>query len=207
VARADKTTIGDNRRRGPYALIILDLISDFSFPDGERLVNPALRAARNIARLKERVRQQSIPCIYVNDNHGHWNSDRNEFISQCMAGAGPAARIAELLTPDPDDFFVMKPRHSGFFATPLHTLLNQLQVHALILTGVTTHQCVLYTAVDAYMRDFSLIIPRDCVASIKKTETTRALSLFASSMNAVVTEQQRLRFTKTPIRKRKTAAP
>jgi len=209
MAGADTTTVGTLRRRSPYALIVLDLISDFSFPGGEELIRPALAAARNIALLRERARQRRVPCIYVNDNRGHWNTDRDEHIRTCLDAQTAAARIVELLLPAADDFFMMKPRHSGFFATPLHTLLNQLAVRTLILTGVTTHQCVLFTAVDAYMRDFDLIIPGDCVASAAAADSKRALALFASSMNARIGPQRTVRFEqKSRTRKtRKTAAP
>jgi nicotinamidase-related amidase len=202
-----RTTIGDRPAQHSHALIILDLISDFSFPGGDRLVGPARRAAVQIAHLRDRAKRYGVPCIYVNDNCGHWNTDRDELVRRCQGLNTTAAEIATVLEPSPDDFFILKPRHSGFFATPLHTLLNQRSVHTLVLTGVTTHQCVLFTAMDAYMRDFDLIVPKDCVASDSTANTNHALALLAASLKARTPSSQRsIRFDNEPRTKKRTAA-
>ena len=81
--------------------------------------------------------------------------------------------LVEALVPEPDDYFVLKPKHSGFFSTTLDILLEYLGVKTVILTGVAGNICVLFTANDAYMRDFSLVVPRDCVASNTEEENRR----------------------------------
>ena len=84
--------------------------------------------------------------------------------------------VAKLLRPDEeDDYFVLKPKHSGFFSTTLHTLLDYLGARTLILAGFTADICVLFTANDAYMRDYHLLIPSDCVASLDPRENEHAL--------------------------------
>ena len=75
------------------------------------------------------------------------------------------AKIAKLLKPDEEDYFVLKPKHSGFYSTTLEILLEHLGAKTLILTGVATDICVLFTANDAYLRDYKLVIPSDCVAA------------------------------------------
>jgi nicotinamidase-related amidase len=188
-------TVGNEHRKHAYALLIVDMISDFAFPGGDRLVGGALRIARRIAQLKSRATRAGIPTIYVNDNAGNWNSDRQELVERCLGLDSRASEVAREIEPRRDDYFVLKPRHSGFFASPLHTLLTQLGSRRLILTGVTTHQCILFTAVDAYMRDFELIVPRDCVTSIASSHTRQALSLFEIALRAQTSPSTRLRFT------------
>lgn len=188
------TVLGSTTRSHSQALLIIDMISAFNFPGGNRLMNPALRVASRIAELKQRARGRGVPCIYVNDNSGHWNSDRHELIDRCLNLKSKAADIVRLIEPDQEDYFVLKPRHSGFFASPLHALLTQLRTRHLIIGGVTAHQCVLFTAVDAHMRDFKLTIPRDCVAAISPAQTRQALALFRLSLQADTRPGVRIRF-------------
>lgn len=149
------------------ALLILDLISDFDFDDGDRLARAARRIASRVAHLSTRARRAGVPVVYVNDNRGRWRSDRSELIERCLRRNSKGKAIVEALAPDPQDYFIFKPKHSGFFATPLAALLEHLGARRLILTGVTTEQCILFTAIDAYVRDFDLIVPPDCVSGLK----------------------------------------
>src|SRR5688572_5057173 len=141
------------------ALLIIDLVSDFEFEDGEQVFRAALPVARSIRRLKERARAAGIPTIYVNDNFGRWRSDFRELVRHCLQDGVRGAEVVRLIEPEPDDYFILKPKHSGFFATALETLLAYIGVDTVILTGVSTHQCVLFTANDAYVRDLHIIVP------------------------------------------------
>jgi nicotinamidase-related amidase len=147
------------------ALLLIDVINDMDFEGGTALLKQALPAAKKIARLRERLRQAGVPVIYVNDNFGHWQSDFNQQIQRCMGPDSPGREVAALLVPAPTDYFVLKPKHSGFYSTSLELLLGYLGVDTLILCGFAADICVLYTANDAYMRDYALIVPSDCVAS------------------------------------------
>ena len=73
--------------------------------------------------------------------------------------------MARLLIPAEDDYFVLKPKHSAFFSTSLDLLLSYLGARKLITTGFAADICVLFTANDAYMRDYELIVPSDCIAA------------------------------------------
>jgi nicotinamidase-related amidase len=158
----------------PFAMLILDLISDFRFEDGPALLRAALPAARRIARLKERARAARAPVIYVNDNRGKWRSDRAQLIAHCLNDDAPGRNLVGLIRPHPDDYFIFKPKHSAFFATPLAALLKHLGARKLVICGVTLEQCVLFTAIDAYVRDFELFVPRDCVAGLALTRPVLA---------------------------------
>ncbi|MDC0720340.1 cysteine hydrolase family protein [Nannocystis bainbridge] len=179
---SDAPNLSDDDERGcHYALLIIDMINGFDFPDGERLRHQAGPVAERIAGLAARARAAEVPVIYVNDNFGRWRSDFRHVIQHvCQHTAGAA--IAERLAPGERDYFVLKPRHSGFLGTSLEVLLAHLRVRSLIVTGITGDLCVLFTAMDAYMRGFELRIPADCVASVDEANNRRALDLLRESM-------------------------
>jgi nicotinamidase-related amidase len=176
-------------------LLILDLISDFGFSDAARLFRAALPAAKRIARLKARARRAGVPAIYVNDNYGRWRSDFGEVMRLCSRSDERAATLLELIGPDKTDYCILKPKHSGFFATALDTLLGYIGAQNLVLTGVSANQCVLFTANDAYVREYRLWIPRDCIASATRRETQFALQYFKTELKADVRPSARIRFS------------
>ena len=177
------------------ALVLIDVINDFEFEGGEELFRSAAEAAKNIARLKERAHQAGIPVIYVNDNFGRWRSDFNKTVEHCLHDGVRGQAIAETLKPDADDYFVLKPKHSGFFSTTLDLLLEYLGAHTLILTGFAGNNCVLFTANDAYMRDYQLVIPADCTASISHTDNDNALRQMQEVLKADIRPSTELTFT------------
>jgi nicotinamidase-related amidase len=158
------------------ALLLIDVINDLEFDGGEALLTQALPMAERIAVLKRRAKQAGIPAIYVNDNFGRWQSDFAKLLAHCLADQVRGQPLAERLQPEPDDYFVLKPKHSGFYSTSLDLLLRYLKVTTVILTGLTGDICVLFTANDAYMRDFHLLVPADCVASLHPDENRHALT-------------------------------
>jgi nicotinamidase-related amidase len=182
--------------RSADALLILDMISDFEFPEGSRVLRAALPVARRIARLKERAARAGVPVIFVNDNHGRWRSDFADTLARAFAAGSKGAPIARLLAPGARDYCVLKPKHSGFFATILATLLEYLEVRRLILTGASTEQCVLFTANDAYVRDFRLAIPRDCVAAESARANRLAFRYFEEVLGADLRPSPRLRLAR-----------
>jgi nicotinamidase-related amidase len=178
--------------KADVALLLLDVISDLEFDGGEELLPHAMEAARNIARLKERARRLEIPVVYVNDNFGRWRSDFRSVVEHCMNPEHRGRPIVELLLPDEEDYFVLKPKHSGFFSTTLDVLLNYLGVRTLIITGFAGNICVLFTANDAYMRDFYLVVPADCCASNDPDVNERALRQMQRVLKADITPSDRL---------------
>lgn len=147
------------------ALLFIDVINDLEFEGGEALAAQTMAMADNLVELRRRAKAIGIPIIYVNDNFGKWQSDFSKLITHCLEDDVRGSPLVRLLRPDDDDYFVLKPKHSGFFSTTLDTLLAYLNARPLILAGIAGNSCVLFTAHDAFMRDFHLIIPSDCVAS------------------------------------------
>ncbi|HEY0078031.1 MAG TPA: isochorismatase family cysteine hydrolase [Pyrinomonadaceae bacterium] len=179
--------------KADLALLLIDVINDLEFDSGEQLLKHALPMAEHLAALKRRAKQSGIPVIYVNDNFGRWQSDFNKLLSHCLDEGVRGRPVAELLRPDEEnDYFVLKPKHSGFFSTTLDTLLEYLQVKTLILTGLTGDICVLFTANDAYMRDFHLIVPSDCVASSDPEENRHAIEHMQRVLKADTTPSTEL---------------
>jgi nicotinamidase-related amidase len=168
------------------ALLLIDVINDFEFPEGEQLLHLALPVGRNIARLKQRAKEAGIPAIYVNDNFGRWQSDFKKIVDHCLED-GRGKQFVEMLLPDEDDYFVLKPKHSGFYSTTLALLLTHLTTKNLILTGIAGNNCVLFTANDAYMRDFKIFVPADCIVSNTEDENEHALKQMENVLKADTT--------------------
>jgi nicotinamidase-related amidase len=188
---------GNAPDNSPAALLIIDMINDLEFEDGDRLKQPALAAARQIAELKRRAKAEGMAVIYCNDNFGRWRSDFREVVERVLHDDVRGEPLAELLVPDHDDYFVLKPKHSAFFETTLETLLRYLGVKRLVLTGITGDICVLITASDAYMRDYEIYVPVDCTASVETAENEHALDymqrvLKAETMCAAQLDVQKL---------------
>jgi nicotinamidase-related amidase len=164
------------------ALLIVDVINDLDFPEANRLFRSAAAMARRLAKFKGRVKRAGIPVIYVNDNFGRWRSDLPSLVEHCRRGK--ARVIVDLLRPEHDDYFVLKPKHSGFFSTTLETLLRYFGAKRLMITGIAGNYCVLFTANDAYMRDYELSVPADCTVSNTAKENREALALMRKYLKA-----------------------
>jgi nicotinamidase-related amidase len=158
------------------ALLLIDVINDLDFPEAHELLEHALPMARRLAALKKRAKAAGVPAIYANDNFGRWRSDFRAQVEHCLRPGSNGRPLAELLHPEDDDYFVLKPKHSGFFSTTLDILLRYLQVRTVILTGIAGNICVLFTAHDAYLRDLRLLVPEDCVASNTAEDNRQALA-------------------------------
>ncbi len=184
------------------ALLLIDFINPFDFDGADLLLASALPAARASRALCERARAAGIPIVYVNDNFDCWHLGFRELVDRF---GGPEARgceIAELLRPDfQRDHFVLKPMHSGFFRTPLEVLLQRLGARKLILTGIAGESCVLFTASDAYMRGFELVVPGDCTASERSADNAHALAHMRRVLKADVRVSTRIELTPRELEK------
>lgn len=164
------------------ALIVIDVINRFDFPEAPGLLREALRAAPRIAALARRFRAARWPVVYANDNHGKWRSNFQQVIAACAHEGAPGAPLARALAPAPSDYFVLKPEQSAFFATPMEDLLRDLRVRDVVLAGLAGDGCVLATAVDANMRGFGVRVPSDCCASPTRARNQRVLAVLRDSL-------------------------
>ena len=175
---------GTGKAAGRTALLVIDMINDLAFGEGEALLGPALAAAHHLRALCDRARAAGVPVIYVNDNFGQWHSERSRLIEHCLRADAGARELVEAILPQPGDLFVIKPQFSGFYATSLPVLLPQVGANRLILTGIATDICVQFTAADAHMRDYELWVPADCTASTRAEHGAWALEIMRKSMGA-----------------------
>ena len=165
------------------ALLLIDFINTLDFDGGSSLAPRAMRAARNTQGLKVRALTDGIPVVYVNDNFGDWSGNFEAVVERCEASAHGRG-LAALLRPARDDRSILKPRHSAFYGTPLEFLLDELKVDSLILTGLQAHICILFTAHDAFLRQYRLWVPSDCVASEREEDEEGALKHLAEVTRA-----------------------
>ncbi|WP_254508466.1 cysteine hydrolase family protein [Anatilimnocola floriformis] len=193
MTRKNRDLHGNAPDKSHDALLLIDVVNDLEFPEGSKLLRHALPMARRLAELKQRANDGDVPVIYVNDNFGRWQSDFNKQVEHCLNDGVRGEPIAKLLQPTDSDYFVLKPKHSAFFSTSLDILLDYLEVRRLIITGVATNICVLFTANDAYQRDFELVVPADCVAANTAKESRLALEQMEVALKADTTVSARLK--------------
>lgn len=172
------------------ALIVIDMINTYDHKDAELLIPSVQPVVPIMTDLLRRARDRDVPVIYVNDNFGEWRSHHGELLEHALAG--PHAHLVEPLRPDADSLFVLKARHSIFFETPLHYLLQQQGIDQVVLSGQVTEQCVLYSALDAHIRHFEVIVPKDAVAHIHEDLAQAALRMMERNMDARVCESHEL---------------
>jgi nicotinamidase-related amidase len=166
------------------ALLIIDMINNFDFEHGTILANKTLYILDPLLKLKGYFKQNHLPIIYINDHYNLWQADFNKIIDMCQNPLN--AMILDTIKPDDSDYFLIKPKHSAFYGTALNTLLHQLKVKNLVLTGIAGNICVLFTANDAYMREFDLYIPRDCIASVNEDDQKYALTMMENVLKAKI---------------------
>jgi nicotinamidase-related amidase len=193
---ARKSRKTDSRAVPGPALILIDVVNGFDFPGSEGIVRAATRAAPRIEKLAERARERDVPVIYVNDNFGRWRSDFKATLTGCTEAGQPGRAVAQRLRPHEGDFFVLKPQHSGFYSTPLNLLLEHIGAHTLILTGFATNLCVVFTAHDAHMRGYRIVVPEDCTASNSAALTLATLRHVQSTLAGDTRPSSRVDFAR-----------
>jgi nicotinamidase-related amidase len=178
---------GNVPETSPVALLLIDVINAMDFEGAEPLVRQAVEMAPRIATLKQRARAAGIPAVYINDNFGRWQSDFRSVVEHCLRDGVPGEPVARRLKPKKNDYFVLKPKHSAFYETTLDTLLAYLGTRTLILTGIAGNICILFSANDAYMRDYNLVVPADCCVSNTPEENAMALRQIERVLKADIT--------------------
>jgi len=185
---------GNAPDKSETVLLIIDMISDFEFDGGEKMLPFAETIARNIAALKKRAEKAKVAVIYVNDNFGKWRSDFKKQLAHSQSKSVRGHKIARLLKPKKDDYFVLKAKHSAFYSTTLDLLLTYLGAKTLILTGVASDICILFTANDAYMRDYNLHVPGDCVAADNEETNEATLRYLERILKADTRASSKIKF-------------
>jgi len=191
--KPERAPLADESAGGGMALLVIDMISTWDFEGAERIVAAAGAIAPHIGALKRRCVRAGVPAVYVNDNRGRWRSEFSELVRISIAESRTGAAIAKHLQPGDGDYSVLKPKHSAFYATPLDLLLRHLRVNRLLITGVASDQCIVMSAAEARMRDYDVVVPRDCIADQTPARTARALRHLADAHGIETTPSARVR--------------
>ncbi len=178
----------------PVVLLLIDVINDLEFPGGDELLASAMKAAGPLATLLKRARDANIPVVYANDNFGRWRSDFKAQLQHCLDEPVRGRELARILRPIDNDYFVVKLKHSAFYSTVLDKLLEHLGARTLILTGIAAESCVLFTAHDAFLREYRIVVPRDCIASQRPEAIERALTQMQEVLRATVLTSEQIDF-------------
>jgi nicotinamidase-related amidase len=176
------------------ALLLIDVINDLAFDGSEDLITQAEAMSKRLAQFKRRAVSAGVPAVYVNDNFGQWRSDFRRTVAHCTSRSSPGRVVSQRLRPTPKDYFVLKPKHSGFYDTTLDTLLDDLRITRVIVTGIAGNICVLFTANDAYMRGLRIFAPSDCIVSNTAEDNAHALRQIATVLKGRTDASNRLTF-------------
>ena len=187
--RVRTSTLSRSRR----VLLLVDFINPLRFDGAEAIASHAVEAARATAAFKRQCTADGWSVVYVNDNFGQWRSDVQTLLRECRRAGGAAAELARLLPPAKADLLILKPRHSGFYATPLDLLLEQLGAKDLVIAGLATDYCVKCTAMDAYVRGYRVAVPEDCTAAESAQRKREALAWMKDVLKARITPQRAAR--------------
>ena len=203
--RRNEDLHGSAPDKSEVALLLIDLINPLDFPEAGQLLRYLPAMTRKISQLKTRAQKAGIPVIYVNDNFGRWRSDFRAQVDHCLTEGALGSDMVRQLQPNQQDYLVLKPKHSGFFATTLDTLLRYLGAQRLILTGIAGNFCVLFTANDAYMRDYELVVPADCTASNTQKENRQVLQLMKRYLKADIRPSSKIQLPRAQSSHKKSA--
>ncbi|WP_275900274.1 cysteine hydrolase family protein [Pyxidicoccus trucidator] len=184
-----------NEKRSDTALLIIDVINDLDFPGGEKVLPWALRMVDRLGPFAARMRRAGVPVIYVNDNFGYWRSNFSDIYKHCTRPGIRGRDVARALKPVPDDYFILKPKHSAFFATSLVPLLEHLGTKKLILAGIATNLCIFFSAHDAHMHEYKLTVLSDCCAAESDEDHDLALSQLQRFLRVRVCRSDELKLT------------
>jgi nicotinamidase-related amidase len=169
---------------GRTALIVTDMLNHYEHEDADKLIESVEQVLPKVVALRDRAVEAGVPVIYVNDNHDEWESNRQRLVEGALEGARPD--LIEPILPRDDDLFLSKTRHSIFYATPVEHILDQEGIDHLVLVGQVTEQCILYSALDAYIRHIDVTVPRDAVAHIFEDLADASLTMMERNMHAEV---------------------
>ena len=164
------------------ALLIVDMINDFDFEGGEALLGHTRKVVPAIQALRKAMTAMGCPVVFCNDNFGQWRSDFRQVVEHCCASDARGGAVCRAVRPVADDYFVLKPRHSAFYGTPMETLLEEIEATCLVVVGIAGDGCVLSTASDAHIRQHKVMVPRDCMASITDERNRNAIGYLSESL-------------------------
>jgi nicotinamidase-related amidase len=180
------------------ALIVTDMLNRYEHEDADALMESVREMLPCLQSLIDQAREREVLTVYVNDNHGDWTAGRQELADWALQGRDPS--LVEPILPAPDLPFVIKARHSAFYQTQLEYLLRQEGISRLIIAGQVTEQCIFYSALDAYVRHFEVLLPRDAVAHIHPEFADASLRMAERNIHAEIVSVEDGVFSDSPVK-------
>lgn len=172
------------------ALLVIDMFNNYRHQDAGELALNVASIVEPLTCLISRTKvREDVDLIYVNDNHGDFGSGPSAIVQAALEGNRPD--LVTPFVPQSGCRFITKVRHSVFFASPLEYLLGRLGTQCLVLCGQVTEQCILYSALDAYVRHLDIVIPTDAVAHIDWHLGQAALEMMRRNMSAELSTSTR----------------
>ena len=164
------------------ALIVTDMLNTYDHEDAEPLAESVEQKLPAIVRLLEEARgSDDTMVIYANDNQDQWEAGRQELVESALNGKYPD--LVEPVAPREPVPFIAKGRHSIFYQTAFDHMLRSYDVQHIVLAGQVTEQCILYSALDAYMRGYDITVHTDAVAHIHEDLAEGALAMMERNMH------------------------
>ncbi len=168
------------------ALIVIDMLNTYDHEDGDALAESVRTALPQVVDLRDQAKErEDVLLIYSNDNYDEWHSGRHDLVEQALNGKHPD--LVEPIAPTDPLPFIPKGRHSVFYQTAMSHVLKIEDVKRVVMVGQVTEQCILYSALDAYLRGFELVVPRDAVAHIDDELADAALKMMKRNLHAELT--------------------
>jgi nicotinamidase-related amidase len=166
------------------ALIVVDMLSTYDHEDAEPLVESVRDSLPAMQGLIDAARERGVFTAYVNDHFGDWTANRESLLESALGGAHP--ELVEPIAPAADLPFLHKARHSIFYGTQVEYMLRSEGVERIVLVGQVTEQCILYSALDAYVRHFEVALSPDAVAHIHQDLADAAVRMMERNMSAEI---------------------
>jgi nicotinamidase-related amidase len=167
-------------------VLVVDMMNSYQHADAELLIPNVEKIIDPLTDLVRRAREgRGVDLVYINDNYGDFTADFSDIVRAARRAGRPD--LVDPIVPAKDSQVLTKVRHSAFYATSLSYLLSRLETQRLIVTGQVTEQCILYTALDAYVRHIPVVVPRDAVAGIDAELSAAALKMMEANMAAELT--------------------
>ncbi|MEA2167357.1 MAG: hypothetical protein QOF76_657 [Solirubrobacteraceae bacterium] len=171
------------------AVVIIDMLNPYEHDDAEALAKNVESIIDPMRGLIGSAHDEDVELVYVNDNYGDFTATRHDLLRAACDGRHP--ELVDPIAPPEEAQFLAKARHSAFYSTALAYLLRERGVETVVLAGQVTEQCILYTALDAYVRHFAIRVPPDAVAPIDTDLGNAALQMMERNMRVELIEAER----------------
>jgi nicotinamidase/pyrazinamidase len=157
------------------ALIVIDMLNDFVRDEGSLVALIAKNLIPNQMRLLEAFRKAGSLVILLTDNHRPDDDEFDKWPPHAVMGTW-GSKIIDELAPIEGEMVIPKRRYSGFYGSDLDLTLRERGIGTIVLVGVLTDICVMYTSADASARSYKVFVVTDATGSTEPKSHQFALA-------------------------------